>query len=455
MVDEQAGDRSEAGNTRRAGAPGRSWILIAFILIVAYSAKQWVWIEGFERDSVRLDSPDAREYHASALSLIETGTLAESPANPSRPQLARTPAYPAFLAATYGLFGRDRGAAVHAQILLSLLTILLVYRLACERWGAKSAGAFAAILVSVDLASLVYSLRILTETLSAFSIAVVLFAGSRVWRNPDRPVAAAMLGCALAFATLVRPTTYYAIIPVALWLGALAVGARLAPRRILLVLALFTLPVAIAIGGWTLRNAGWTGEPEYSAISAPNLLYYKAAGVLALHEGVSLQEAQSKLGRERYYGEVRMSPDLRRAALERQGMQRRALQILSEHPVLYLRIVAGGVRDTLGDSCGGLIPFFIHGPARAWISDFANLYLVVLYGSICAGLAWLGFSRRANGFDVFAIGIIVYVLVASAGPGAYCRYRIPIVPVLAVYAAAAVSLSSQALERARSKKAPR
>ena len=157
-----------------------------------------------------------------------------------------------------------------------------------------------------------------------------------------------------------------------------------------------------------------------------------------------MEEAQSGLGKEHYYREVATSADLRSAALTRKRMQRLALQVLGEHPMLYLRIVAGGVRDTLGDSCGGVVPFFVHGPAGAWIAGFADLYLVVLYASICAGLAWLGFSRRANGFDVFAIGIIVYVLVASAGPGAYCRYRLPIVPVLAVYAGGVVRVAAAA-----------
>jgi 4-amino-4-deoxy-L-arabinose transferase-like glycosyltransferase len=367
---------------------------------------------------------------------LEYGTYAYSLETPRTPEIVRTPGYPTFLAGAYLVLGRSQVRAVLLQLLVSVLTVALVYRVARLRWGSSGAGLAAALFAALDVVSFVYALRLLTETLAAFCQALLLLAAFRAWRRIDDRWSPLLLGGALTAVTLMRPTTYYLVVPMAAWIALLALRDHLGARRTARAVGLFVLPFVLVIGGWAARNWAWTGYFEYSFITGMNMLFYKGAGVIALRDGISLGEAQQKVGRTSYHD----VPHEDRPELFVR-YRKEAAELLAAHPWLYLRVVADGVHDTLLDHGGHhLFHVLALGPKERGafarpVVRFASRYLLVLYACIAVCLFGLAATRSGTLFDALTLGTLAYIVLVSAGPEAYCRFRVPLMPILAVYAA--------------------
>jgi hypothetical protein len=88
----------------------------------------------------------------------------------------------------------------------------------------------------------------------------------------------------------------------------------------------------------------------------------------------------------------------------------------------------------------------------AFVSEMA--VLVVLY--VCALYGIWRVLRGQRGrlvFHLFACGVIVYLIALSAGPEAHSRFRVPFMPLLALYAGCGVSALVARLKAARSRPA--
>ena len=62
--------------------------------------------------------------------------------------------------------------------------------------------------------------------------------------------------------------------------------------------ALLLLPAVVILGTWQVRNVRVSGSAEFSQIKNVNLLMYRAAAVVALRDGISLDAARDRLQRE-------------------------------------------------------------------------------------------------------------------------------------------------------------
>lgn len=183
--------------------------------------------------------------------------------NGIQPTLIRLPGYPLFLAAVFALFGEGNLlAAVWIQVMLDLLGCLLLACLAARLFGRRTAT------ITLWLAVLCpftanYTATPLTETGSVFCVTAAFWALA-AWRDAvldtrtarsGAPGYAALTGCALAGAVLLRPDgglLAAAVVPVMLWVAWKARG----PGRRLAVTgsAMASLVVLLCLGGWTLRN---------------------------------------------------------------------------------------------------------------------------------------------------------------------------------------------------------
>ena len=63
------------------------------------------------------------------------------------------------------------------------------------------------------------------------------------------------------------------------------------------------------------------------------------------------------------------------------------------------------------------------------------LLVVVTTGAAAYAVARLAAERRLSVFDVFLLGVVLYLLLVQAGATSDARGRVPIEPVLALYAA--------------------
>lgn len=420
-----------------------------------------------------LASPDTLNYEGPALALLHLGKLARSVDHPDTPAYQRTPGYPVFIAAVGWIFGPGRPAVAAAQILLSLGTLTLVYLAGLRLWRRRTAALCALALAGLDPASYYYSHLILSETVFTFLLIAAMFGATAVTMHGARraPWAALSVGC-LALATLVRPVTYYAIAPFALFL---ALGlAR--PRRSWRRAALWGMAAAAiwiaAIGGWQWRNLHETGLGRFNRIEALNLYLYRAAGVVALRDGVSFQKANARLDRE-------SQAALQGASLrERDEYYRReARAILRAHPGLVLRSCAKGLAlltlhpnarrlyvhltgdaeaENLTSDLKRLSPgtFF-----RKWIAGRPLLPALTLieigvlfsfYLGLPAAL-WLQRRRirRRWRTHILWLGMLAYLVAVSSGPEASARLRAPLTPFFALYGGWALAWAGARLGRER------
>jgi hypothetical protein len=424
---------------------------------------------------------DSATYLGPARALLETGRFAAAPGRADEPELVRTPGYPVFLALVLAVFGERLWVVSVLGACLSAATALALLAFFAEPFGARTA-AWSAVLLSFEPGSFCRSLEILSETLFALLLvlglaALVAFVG----RPSARPAAAFLGGLALAAATLVRPILVFLLPVLALVLLALLLARRSPGRRIAAAVLAFLLPPAVLVGGWMARNALVAGAFSLAPVSGHQLLHRRAAAVLARVEGVPLTVAQERLGiREAFYrfrgpaseaelfGSRRyedLFPGTARLGLYEldRRWRREALEIFRSHPLDTLAVTARGSLLLLLSPPSLILAsrfdLFRPGPelqrlydeqeigalARRLASDhpllFAVSALLVLQLVALMVLAVRGALRswRPGRRGVQAVLLVTagYLIAASSSTDAADdRYRVPLMPVVCLYAAA-------------------
>jgi hypothetical protein len=211
------------------------------------------------------------------------------------------------------------------------------------------------------------------------------------------------------------------------------------------------LVFAALVGVWQVRNYVSTGSAEFSQAKNQYLFIAKAAAIVAMRDGVSLQEAQHRLAQAHA---ALLPPDVRRISethlLESQGKFAQA--IIAAHPLLLARTtLAGLAANLLGPS--NLAHLFGHDnvalrdafvqrdfarfPLQDWILAFSSwtfgmVFLGVLYVGIWAVLKHKGLG---NADIALLVLTAAYVILVSSGPEAYSRFRMPVMPIFCVLAA--------------------
>ena len=179
---------------------------VALFLAIQVGVATWV----HHHDPGRVLAPDSPSYEMSALALLVDGRFWTAPGS-GEPQIHRTPGYPALIAASYALFGRNPAVVIGIQLLMNCVMLVLVGRIA-GRVGV-AAGWAAILVLGLDVAFFASAQYLLTETF--FTLQLVLFVA--LWiemrRSHDQSVAPSRagrsLGVLLATMGLTRPIAYY------------------------------------------------------------------------------------------------------------------------------------------------------------------------------------------------------------------------------------------------------
>jgi hypothetical protein len=227
-----------------------------------------------------------------------------------------------------------------------------------------------------------------------------------------------------------------------------------------------------------VRNYVEAGYAKFSAISDINLYYYQAAGVLAAERGAPLGEVQRELG----YGDddvyFRLHPEQRSwSPAERfTFLRREATRIIRERPRLMLKVHAAGVYGTLTDvGSNAYLGFFRldegrNRPRRLRADEsllarlrrafrekplaltvHGLLYAALLgyWGGCCAGIICSRVWRNPAALLLIVIGC--YFLVLSGGPAGYHRFRLPIMPIVSLFAGCGAANALAAANRFRNR----
>lgn len=402
-----------------------------------------------------LRRPDTNSYFEPGRNLLLHGRFMES----GMAEIVRTPGYPVFLALA-SLAGPI--AAAIAQVLVSVLSVVLVWRLANAVFRDRAIALLAAWLFAFEPLSITYSVLLLPETLFLAIWLLSLERLAQFLRGRQIGVLAAA-GVWLAAATFVRPVTYY--LPVALAAGLAGVLAR-DKRLRWKAPAVLLVSVLPWLGAWQLRNRIETGFGGFSSIQQKNLYFYTAAEVLSRVEHRPLPEVQNRLGYDNDRQFVSRTPaaagwsEAQRTAF----MGAEAQRILCAHPATLLRnSCAGTIRVAFNPGAATLISLldtpvggeaFLRereqGPLRAWVwtarahpwqaaaMAFLEGVLLALYLLAACGAARASIRRRMPaGCFWLLLGVSLYFL-GSAAVGAIgaARFRLPVMPVVCVMAAA-------------------
>jgi Dolichyl-phosphate-mannose-protein mannosyltransferase len=422
-------------------------------LLVAALLRLGLMIAAFARTgSSVMTQGDTASYLGPGRNLILHGVFA----NAGMPEIDRTPGYPWFAEITGMVCGNVLLTAV-AQILVALISLLLVRKIADLVFPNRNAGSTAAWLYAFEPLSIVYSVRLMPETLFVLLLLLVI-ERLLAFQRSGRLAALAAAGALLAAATFVRPVSYYLVFALAAGISITAPKQRGLWWKAPAVLLISVLPWLAA---WQMRNFAETGYSGFSSIVEKNLYFFQSAEVSAELQHISLGEEQKQLGypEDKYYFAAHPEQRAWSQSQRLSFMRTQAMQTLSSHPGLYLRTHFAGVGVVAFTPCateflqligaypaGDAMPHrivnegvaasvervILSHPGVAITMALLEGFLLFLYLSAIRGCLGADSVRPAL---LALCGIALYFLLISGGAQAVGRYRLPVMPELCIFAA--------------------
>jgi hypothetical protein len=463
---------------------GKQRVLCCSLVIFAFAAllRLGIFFTCAVMDTQRTFTQDSRTYEQPAFNLLHHGVFSSydlsngliEPEGPSYMKIGvnrvtatkgpylyevfRTPFYPAYLAALYGLFGYVPLLAVFGQCLLGASTCVLVYLVGVSA-GVPRAGAWGGVLLSVDPCSVVNCNFLQTESwftwlVYAGLLMVVLYATSqRFWQL-------FLAGCFIGLSILCRPAGMF--LPLVIVFGLLSRPSASWKQRVNAPLVFLAATYATLLP-WLYRNHSHFGVWRLSSLPGINLFYCKAADL----EADSLwDESRANLARQRLEKEIGTALQERpRNQFEMADLyQQYGFKRILAQPGRYLKLhILGTVKlflshdaDTLYVLCGlpyertGLLTAVLEGTAAKGSIEAASLsqylyvfnslvhiiWLLSLY-ALGATAFWLGrASSQAWVFALFALTIFYFGL--TPGSQGVSRFRVPAMPGLCLLAGAGI-----------------
>jgi 4-amino-4-deoxy-L-arabinose transferase-like glycosyltransferase len=405
----------------------------------------------------RFYTPDGYHYKQLADNLIKYGSFATLSPETGKlyPEIIRTPCYPAFLA-TVGYFTPKDFPFAHVtafiQIILNSLTCGLVYILS-KKLFSQTAAVIAGLLSVFDITSSAFANLMLSDSLFVFLFfcSLYLLMTGITDQKKDRLSTAGLL---LGLAALSRPIALYTVL-IFIWLFFYL------RRKILFHNALFfLLPFFLLVASWKTRNYFQTGNSIFSAMSYVFIVdiaseikaevekqpFRKTEYYLKQHI-IDLFEQGEKSDR---YDLLEWEIIIRDPLIHRLCIKT-LLEQISLHPGIFLKNYLKNLIKFAGEPdyesyvwCFGGLPSFRIQWSLDTIWEIARnkhgLTLVLLSQSILLFLLWGGFvygtiimfSSGERRWAILLISVVLYFTLTTALAHIEMRYRMPVIPILAV-----------------------
>jgi len=443
--------------------------VLGAIVLISIAIKLTLFAMFYHGDIHQITQPDSHSYFYPAKTLLAFGHYFSAP---HVPMFIRTPGYPTFIAALFGLFGQQVSVVIIAQILLSGLLVCEAFFIA-RRLFSLNAAYISAVIVACDVMIFVFNLMVLSETLFVVLIGAVFLIGTYLFTSyPKTLLLTLLLGFFLALATLTRPISYYLIIPIMVGTLWHYLRRRMAWKKIVVGLLLLMLPMLLLVGGWQVRNKLVIGSYAFSAIAAHVLFRHYASVVVQQQQHVSFDQGLSML-------QARRDKDGALPQAKKNHLNAKmALSILLSHPKdLFAQMLYGFPRLMLGVGTPWMQFFdprfnlnklmrqksqFFHLHINKLVSEnnvgsLGLLFLSVVvfaYTILMYVFMLMGFLMRTNMkwsrnavAHIFLLGCLLYFILVSSNMMSYARYRMPMQMLLEVYASYGLSCFVLALKQ--------
>jgi 4-amino-4-deoxy-L-arabinose transferase-like glycosyltransferase len=343
----------------------------------------------------------------------------------------RTPGYPLFLA-PFLYFSNNLFWPLLVQQILGAISCCLVFLCAVRLGAYQKSALFAALFLALDIPSVLFGATIMSDGLFVF-ISLLSFYLMLLSRGENNFKVSLAAGILLGVAVLVRPIGILLpllYLPFLIWKKQSASGI------------VFLLAASFIISAWMYRNQQVFGKAFLSTVSNVNLLQYRAAEIYAQKNSVSLKEAQHNLNkaidiRAQQFAEAKEKEEVIKYVLP--VMDSVSYGLINQNKMLFIQntlkhAILASIKPARSyiDLAFGMVP----GEMAKNASPSALTIVLVGLQVLLLILVWLLFAvgllsmAKQKNYQILLplLAIILYLLLASAGPEADARFRLPLLP---------------------------
>ncbi|MCH7754210.1 glycosyltransferase family 39 protein [candidate division KSB1 bacterium] len=446
----------------------RKWL--SSIFLIALSLRILLFI------GIRLNNPkgfltntDSIQYWQIAENILNHSSFSLSNTQPITPDHSRTPFYPLFISLLKWL-GLDVAGIIFIQILVSAATCLMVILLTYKLVGSWKPAYLAGAIVAVDIPSIVYANSLLTETVFTFLLTLSILFFVLHFKEPEKISPLLISGALMGLSILCRPIS--AFLPLFIVLLFFIFSKR--PKIYLLKRASLYLTLCfVVVSPWLVRNQFVFGTPILTTMGYNNILHYRAAGVYAVKQGIPLSESQDLLGKKvksEFQGDKELEP-IKYKKFEAEIGTSIILESLPTYIRNHIRSIFNMLFKPLRSTIDLQLGLSEKGtslmtwgeknsssPMSGLLRSTSGLTIalvflqlisiVLLWLSVIYGLI-ISFVKKEQLISSIILLLILYFCIMSGGPEAYARFRVPLIPFLAIAAGVGMIEAFERLKRNR------
>ena len=402
--------------------------------------------------SVIWTSGDAQNYHLLAVNLLSGHGFSQGIEPPYSPEMFRTPAYPAILAAIYSLVGFKPQYALLIQTLVGALTCVIVSAVERQVFGGRSGGISGWILAGYP-PCVMYDISLLTESIFTCLLSANTYFYFRYMESRELKHSAAC-GVLLGMATLCRPIAMFVpVILIVVLLSSRLLGLVKGNwKPLLLACAALYAGYVVCVYPWALRGEAISGQGRISHLGGADIWMRPLAYIRSLENEESADDHLGRLWSE--YGSIVDTDE------EWDYVSSAVVEILTFDPP-YWKLQAWGLvvalyspqTSYMGALLGwqsspvDLLSAFAEGGVIGGASivlkrktAFELLYALsmVVYSTILYSLCAFTCLHNRRSIVVFLFVVLILYLVGVPGALNDARYRVPAMPYVAILSSWAV-----------------
>ncbi len=406
---------------------------------------------------------DTDSYLHCAMKLLETGRFTDLF---GEPEIARPPGYPLFLIPGLWLNNVEI-VTILLQIGLSCITILLVYKISLLIFKKERAALLSSLLFAVEPLSILYTIKIMSETLLLFLLTYFIYLLLKFIRKP-KINKLILSGLVLTCSIFVKPAAMYLpflLIPLLLF-------ELIRKRNGVIQSLIYTLMIVgipfVSISAWTARNIHQANYAGFSMKSADVLYCYGAVPILADNEGIDVREMFDKVGCSRPVSLSKfreLHPEISTGGRSEiyTFLEEKGKEIILENPRNFLKFTIHRIRGLIkfaffdpdsgayaktfklypkskaglmGDiqSNGllyGIIKLYREKPLVFYISAILGLMLV--FYNLTAALGIISAIFKPNFGSVLLLSLLIYFLIVQGVPYSQARYRLAFGTIICIF----------------------